>query len=314
MRPLLQIVDLGAYGVDAFFVLSGFLITCLLLLDRGKPNYYRNFYWKRILRIQPVYLLHLVAVWFLLPASHGYVLLALVFLVNFDSVFHIADVGPAWTLSIEEQFYLLWPQVIRRTRVHRIYQIALGLIVGSVGLRLFMSVVFRHMSVRYTIYRFDGLGLGALLALQWMGVKPLWEPVIRVIRWLNASSVLVLVLVYLSWSALFPAKSLYALNLFAVNLSVYRLIRFTLHHPGARSTALLRSGPMVFLGAISYSLYMFHTIIMFLYDQRFGPPSFRAAPFLARTMVVSAVTVILCVASRFLVELPIQRLRRFVVR
>jgi peptidoglycan/LPS O-acetylase OafA/YrhL len=142
-----QLAGLGSLGVDVFFVLSGFLITSLLLADRGEPAYYRNFYWKRILRIQPVYLLHLIAVWFLLPGSHGYVVLALLFIVNFDDYFRVVDVGPAWTLAIEEQFYLVWPQVVGRLSIRNIYRVGIGVLLFSSCLRSGMLLFFEACRV-----------------------------------------------------------------------------------------------------------------------------------------------------------------------
>ena len=95
----MAISSYGAHGVDVFFVLSGFLITCLLLIDRGRTDYFHNFYWKRALRILPVYLVHLTLTEVILGHAWGYIFLGLLFLVNFGGRLHV-DPGPAWTLSI----------------------------------------------------------------------------------------------------------------------------------------------------------------------------------------------------------------------
>src|SRR5579875_263937 len=314
LRPVLQIADLGSYGVDVFFVLSGFLITSLLLLDRGDPFFFRNFYWKRVLRIQPVYMLHLLAAWFLLPGSHGYVLLALIFLVNFDGLLHIPDVGPAWTLSIEEQFYLLWPQVVRRVSIANIYRTAAGLIAFSLTARLGMALVAGHLATRYTFYRLDGLGPGALLACQWIDERSAPPGIVRLLGLLHTPPPLWAAAAYELWSALYPWRSLPALTLFTTNFLVYRLIRYILLHPRARSTAWLRSAVLIFFGNISYSLYMFHTVLFSLYDRYVGHPSFHPKPFFLRLLVVSAATLLICVLTRRLVELPALKLRRFVLR
>lgn len=314
VRPVLQFVDLGSYGVDIFFVLSGFLITCLLLLDRDRPRYYRNFYWKRVLRIQPVYILHLIGTWLLLPGSHGYVFLALIFLVNFAGPFHVQVSGPAWTLSIEEQFYLLWPQIVRRAKVDSIYRITLAMIALSVGLRLIATFVFGHMAYQYTFYRLDGLALGALLALQWIGARPVWPQILPVLKILNGPAILWAAIAYAVWTAVLPGRSTYAISLLVVNVLVYRVISFILLNPRAGSTSWLRSAPMVFLGAISYSLYMFHSIVIYVYDSRIAAPTFQPGPFVLRAFVVSVVTLVLCLASRKFVETPVQKMRRFVLR
>ena len=314
-RPVFQIVGLGSFGVDIFFVLSGFLITSLLLGDRSRPDYFGNFYWKRVLRIQPVYLIHLVTTWFLIPHSHGYVILALLFVVNFDGLLHVPDVGPAWTLSIEEQFYLLWPQVIRRLSIRRIYWVSIALIGSSAGLRLGMSLFFGHFAARYTVYRFDGLAMGALLACQWIeqDERPS-PPIARFLRLFHAPVLLWLSALYEASLILVPTYASLAIALFTTNYLVYRAIRFILYHPGSRRFSWLRSRPLVFFGAISYSLYMFHTTVLFLYDTYVTSPSFALQPFLLRAFLVTLAPVFVCVLTRRYIELPALRLRRYVLR
>src|SRR5271168_2996388 len=81
---LLRLSTYGSSGVDVFFVLSGYLITSLLLVDRDKPNYFHNFYWKRALRILPVYFVFLVLLQRIYaPAGWGYIGMCLIFMANF---------------------------------------------------------------------------------------------------------------------------------------------------------------------------------------------------------------------------------------
>src|SRR5271154_492229 len=114
---LWTISSMGDSGVDLFFVLSGFLITSLLLPARESPAYYHDFYWKRALRILPLYILCMLGVLFFVSGSRGYVILCALFLSNFAWLFHVETAGPFWTLAIEEQFYLIWPTVVRRRSV-----------------------------------------------------------------------------------------------------------------------------------------------------------------------------------------------------
>jgi peptidoglycan/LPS O-acetylase OafA/YrhL len=117
VRFIYSLSSQGFAGVDVFFVLSGFLITSLLVEDRSDPAYYQNFYWKRALRILPLYAICLLAVYTFSPNTGGYVLLSALFISNFAHLFNIASDGPFWTLAIEEQFYLLWPTVVRRRSI-----------------------------------------------------------------------------------------------------------------------------------------------------------------------------------------------------
>src|SRR5579862_8457813 len=102
IRVLYSASAFGFAGVNVFFVLSGFLITKLLIEDRSAPAYYQNFYWKRALRIVPLYVICLLAVYLFIPGSAGYVLLCALFISNFAQLFHITSNGPFWTLAIEE--------------------------------------------------------------------------------------------------------------------------------------------------------------------------------------------------------------------
>ena len=115
----------GWAGVDLFFVLSGFLITRILLKSRNSPRYFTNFYARRILRIWPVYFGILLFVF----ASERYRLLGdsatswwWISLATFTQNFYIGAygwnalpdwLGPTWSLGIEEQFYLIWPLLVK---------------------------------------------------------------------------------------------------------------------------------------------------------------------------------------------------------
>jgi peptidoglycan/LPS O-acetylase OafA/YrhL len=124
----------------------------------------RNFYWKRALRILPVYFVYLILTQSIIGNTWGYIGLSLIFLVNFSQRFHVNEKGVAWTLSIEEQFYLIWPHFVRRLRLTSLYYLAFALVLTSVLLRIVMPLATGKMAIMYTPYRCDGLGLGAILA------------------------------------------------------------------------------------------------------------------------------------------------------
>ena len=124
MEPALYGASLwGWAGVNLFFVLSGFLITSILLESRSKPHYFRNFYGRRALRIWPVYILVLVvcylnAPWFIGPTILDAIRTApwwayILFLQNLFLLSLPPAIGPTWSLAIEEQYYFLWAPVVR---------------------------------------------------------------------------------------------------------------------------------------------------------------------------------------------------------
>ena len=116
IRVIWHVTQWWTAGVDLFFVLSGFLISSILLQNRGSSRYYQDFYWKRVLRILPLYAVCL-GIWYAVNRNLAYAALAAAFMVNFASVLHVQGMSPFWTLSIEEQFYLVWPTVVRRKTV-----------------------------------------------------------------------------------------------------------------------------------------------------------------------------------------------------
>ena len=133
----------GWLGVDVFFALSGYLITRGLLTLREEPHYFARFYGRRVLRIFPLYYLHLaalLAVGSLLPQRYydpgdGDLALAAVFFGNLpDAMGHFpgAALSPLWSLAVEEHFYWLWPLVMWRRSVPRL----LAVCAGAVGLAL----------------------------------------------------------------------------------------------------------------------------------------------------------------------------------
>lgn len=163
-------LSLGWTGVDLFFVLSGFLITSILLDSKDRDSPFRNFYARRILRIWPLYFLYLAFVFVccrpILPESVSSWPFAL-FVQN--SVYRW-DVGPflqpTWSLAVEEQFYLLWPFVILRCSPRtsiRVAAVCLALspIIRAVGFS-FCSNAFLTFN---TIVRLDSIALGCLIAV-----------------------------------------------------------------------------------------------------------------------------------------------------
>src|SRR5215469_7550470 len=120
---LFQFLGLGWSGVDLFFVLSGFLITGILLDTRRAPGYFRVFYARRALRIFPLYFAYLLLILVVLqgifvvfvrtnPWQHVNPLLYLTYSMNWVSGLDDQWLGHLWSLAVEEQFYLIWPAAV----------------------------------------------------------------------------------------------------------------------------------------------------------------------------------------------------------
>lgn len=166
-RVFLNVVQWGWLGVNLFFVLSGFLITGILIDSRSKPDYYRRFYVRRALRILPAYYALLILLAALRQSSAAYLGLSSVFLANVTDLFGVGvGYGPLWSLAVEEHYYLLWPMVVRWLNRRNLAIAALGICVAEPILRAF---AFRHGYVdglaTYTWLVADGLASGSLLAI-----------------------------------------------------------------------------------------------------------------------------------------------------
>lgn len=183
VRVLRSACGVGWTGVDLFFVLSGFLITGILLNTKGKPNYYRNFFARRALRLLPLYYGALLFFVYLLPTIgifsniqaelHGNTIWLWIYCTNFlvpslgwftMSVF--------WSLSVEEHFYLIWPALVSLLRPRMLAVCGLIIILLSPWLRMWTAQRYGIAAgYTFTYCRLDGLALGALLALGMRQVK-----------------------------------------------------------------------------------------------------------------------------------------------
>jgi len=313
---LIPAVISGAYGVDLFFALSAFLITGLLLRERQSSGHVhlRSFYLRRILRIQPLYLgfIFLAALLSLMGltekiAPHylaGYLLLA----GNWMYVIYGLPAGftiPLWTVSIEEQFYLTWPLVVRRASARQMAWAAVLILVAANALRIRLAVSGASLqAMEYnTFTRLDPIALGVLVALL----------TAKLPRWTSTQRAALLLGGIVSWIAASAFNGWHD----AENPEVWRM---AVTHPliALGSTAilvsfmgwelrLLRNRALIYLGKISYGLYVLHEFGRFV-SSRFIHPSTMAG-LLAQMALSFTVTVLLAAASYRWLETPFLRLK-----
>jgi peptidoglycan/LPS O-acetylase OafA/YrhL len=264
----------GWAGVNLFFVLSGFLITSILLESREKPHYFRNFYGRRVLRIWPVYVLLLVVVYLEAPWFIGLTIteaiktapwLAYIFFVQ--NLLHSAlppAISPTWSLAIEEQYYFLWAPTVRFLK--RPWMLASVLAAAIVASPLLRGSHLRWMTPTHTLGHLDGIAWGSLLAL---GLYRL--PVSR-LTWLLlggagfASGMLA--------TATIAGGTAFLDSALAVGFA--GAVLAAIASTGARNplNAALRRGPLAFYGRISYGLYMIHISVFIFFgwfDLRMDP-------------------------------------------
>jgi peptidoglycan/LPS O-acetylase OafA/YrhL len=302
----------GWMGVDLFFVLSGLLITGVLLDTKQSEGYFKNFYARRCLRIWPLYysllLFMFVIVPFLRPSEAHTVFEARsspwwsfpLFLQNFlvpSPTSATGLLGLTWSLAVEEQFYLVWPLVVRFCSEAQLREIAISVICLSPVLRFYLSL---HQVNIYsnTFCRLDGLMAGALLALVVRSGSFL--PSKFVARaWIAFLVSAPLALIIETFHARWIGFSLVA-------LASVSFIYLALFSTQKWLRALLTNRFLVYTGTISYGIYLLQKIPLdaaktFHLDKH---------PFLALPLA-TAVTYAMAAVSWNLLEKPFLRLKRF---
>jgi peptidoglycan/LPS O-acetylase OafA/YrhL len=259
----------GALGVDLFFILSGFLITGILIDSRELPRFYTRFYTRRALRILPVYYALLLLLVMLHSSSIQFVALSFIYLANMTGMFGVpGDYGPLWSLAVEEHFYLLWPMIVHRLRTTRLAIVCLGIMVLVPLLRL---VCFdlnwgKGALGLYTWFVADGLAAGSLIAV-----------LLRVFesrsaaRWLCASFLLCslgLAIVGGPFGIATRERVLgAALQQTTINLFFAGSLLFFLLAGTSRRKQYVNNSVLQFFGYISYGLYLDHMLAFRIYDR-----------------------------------------------
>ncbi len=166
-----------------FFVLSGFLITGILLDTKNAPQYFRSFYMRRLLRIQPLYLVVMTTLVLLLgacPKIFGATIhpvqIAAIYSMCVDCLvrnYEWSVTGITWYLSVEEHFYLIWPLIVRKLSRRSLVEVMTGVIFACLAIRSAAVLTGSKYSFFYfnAICRSDALAVGALLALLFRNPK-----------------------------------------------------------------------------------------------------------------------------------------------
>ncbi|NVJ48567.1 MAG: acyltransferase [Cytophagia bacterium] len=272
---------IGKLGVVLFFVLSGFLITYLLLIEekRFKKISIKQFYIRRALRIWPLYFFLLLLAFFVLPnidvfrvADYGTdvlhtnlvwrLLLCLIFLPGIS--FYLFGLVPyashTWSIGSEEQYYLIWPVLLKYFKTHRMLLIT-SIIIFYVGIRFLLASPYANLIPFHTIvgaywqsFPISCMAIGGLYSILYFQKNPVLKYLVRNdIFYISTTLACILMIIgvyipffqYEFYSALF--------GLIILNFSVNDKIRIT-----------LENRVLNYLGKISYGLYMYHPIAISL--------------------------------------------------
>ncbi len=324
--------DLSAFftgGLELFFVLSGYLITSILLARRSSPNLNRVFYTRRLCRTVPAYLLLLLAFLLLRPLVPldtpwtapefdgpvpwwSYALMVQnVFMAT------LRDIGPwwlvvTWSLAVEEQFYAFMPWLVRFSRPALLPVLAALSVLLCPWLRwFFIEHAGNPFAALYLLpSRMDALLVGAGLAVltttpaarDWLGRQRAWR----------RGGLFLFGVFYLGGPFLLVSAAARITASTLLGLGFGSLLTEVLLEPESWLCGILENPALLFLGGISYSLYLFHLPVLYTVHALFSgrQPLHRSAGGWAATGLSLALSLLCATLARRWVELPFIRLGR----
>lgn len=310
----LEITKLGNSGVSLFFVLSGFVITRILLNSRESNSYFQTFYLRRLLRIAPLYYFGLVF-YYLYPIlldekyhipKFSEQIYYWTYLQNFARTFTWPSSGPGhfWSLAVEEHFYLIWPAIIYfaflfHGKFKNLIYVCIFIIISSGILRFLMSSKGYEINV-FTFTRLDQLAMGCILAL--LELKG-----------------------YLKKTYFKVYFSLFVFGLFAifgvsllnfVLLNTFKHYAFGICYFGLIGFSAIGSDQLIFnkimninfiqyLGKISYGIYIWHMLAINLLIK------FSTHFVLIDLALVIIITIVIATLSYYFLEKPFLKLKKY---
>jgi peptidoglycan/LPS O-acetylase OafA/YrhL len=299
--------DLGNLGVRVFFVISGYLITRLLLIELGKTRTIslRAFYARRFLRIFPAFyvfvavLTVLAAVGFLDMDRSDFVH-AVTYTMNYHVTEHFA-VRHLWSLSVEEQFYLLWPVTLALLGVRRSLWALVGVLAAVPVIRLVLySAIPGHDELIRTSFETvcDALATGCVLAIVMPRLSgQAWFT--RLVRH-PLFALLPAAIVLANLQSGHP-KAFFLVCIPFMNVAIAVLIARYIEHPDLPAARVLNTRVFVTIGIASYSLYLWQELFLI----QFRPPQSMVQVFPLNLLMAMA-----CAAGSYLlVEQPFLRLK-----
>jgi peptidoglycan/LPS O-acetylase OafA/YrhL len=308
----------GAMGVQLFFLLSSYLVTELLIRERATRGQIdlKAFFIRRILRIWPLYFAFLAFAWAMqwyLPGQHiGWRagLAFTLFVGNWWVVFvgfPSSIIFPLWFISLQEQFYLFWPAAVRKLSER-------GLLIAAAAMLAVASLTRWYLAAHHTwetkiwcntFVQLDGIALGIVLAVLLAGRAPRLAPLLRAALFIGGFTCLVLAGYYfrIKFDPLtmprvllgYPVAVLGAAALFLATL---------------RTATTFRNNPFVYLGRISYGLYVFHILGLMISDYTVHNQESSLGRYCFRNGVAFAITVALAAISYRWLETPFLTLKR----
>lgn len=264
-------IPYGEIGVDIFFVLSGFLISRILFDNRNKAEILsvpksavvKSFYIRRTLRIFPIYYLTIFLLLIFSESTGTNIKSAFLYLATYTSNFYFFNIqawdgiiSHLWSLAVEEQFYLIWPWIILFiNKKYLLHVITCFILIGVLSQYFLYGV---KMSAVLTFTCFDAFGLGALLA--WLIT---YSPE-KLKRFYSVISVIAAVSVVFFVTGIVQRKWTFIPIRTISSCMALWLITYIIFHNRTNTLKfklILNNKILIFLGKISYGLYLYHNLI-----------------------------------------------------
>lgn len=290
--------ELGWVGVQLFFVLSGYLISRILIQEKEKTlsTYMGRFYWRRALRIFPIYFLYLLLITIIHiftgePTDYNFASpLLFTYTYNFSVLFEGWEItrlySHLWSLSVEEQFYLFWPLLVFFISTKNLFRVCIGLIVLIPIFRFALEIVLSsNMSSPeligtgiywFTVSHLDAFACGCILNL----LSTRTSEVILKYRWVIWLIVATCgIFNLLNYSKSITGYEISSLGYLLPSLENYQavwsysllnlLFATIILKNIIKGSSILETRAMVFIGRISYGMYLYHFIIIVLIEKVF---------------------------------------------
>ena len=325
----------GGLGVKFFFVLSGFLITYLLTSEKIKTEKIdlKFFYFKRILRILPLYYMIVFFSYVLKPIGMklldlkenfvGYepdFIFSFLFLENYkmlitDQFPASASLGILWSICIEEHFYLFWPFIIFLIPNKSIPFVTFLFIIVGITSRIFSSNLFDNSLVfnNDIFTSIDNLAIGAMLGFFVATNKSKISSVINSIPSFLKVIYIFIVIIFIEFKS-FLIDNTFLNNISDIFFSLLFVLLLIIFIPHDSKIKIKDPNPLNYLGKISYGLYMYHIIVINLLlrvTMKLEIPLDNLSTLLSFTILALTLSILTASLSYKFFEKPLMKLRKF---
>jgi len=304
----------GQTGVTLFFVLSGFLITRILISTKSSKNYFSSFYLRRSLRIFPLYYFFLILIYYIIPIFVSSPIIEFkynwyywFYLQNFAITFKWPYDGPIhfWSLAVEEHFYLFWPLIVYISSTKNLLRISIWICIIAIAIR-YILLIQNYDVFYFTFTNMDSLATGAILGI--IEVKRRSLTLKSFYKYSLLAVTLITIFIWGYWGGQ-RNNIIQILKPTLLNALYFSLIGFVITLNEKNTLKISLSSPLSkYIGRISYGLYVYHPLCY-----SFIIPTMEDKNLFFCLIICIAVSIIIATLSYYLFEQKFIELKRFFI-